>query len=105
MKKKNFFDLKQVNATPGQVVKAFRTNFNLTLKELENITGISESNLSAIERERLDIGVKRAVLLSAAFGIEPATLLFPPGYERPEYKSVERIRTRAARFIAKKTGK
>ena len=99
---KNFFDLEQVRATPGQVVRAFRTNFRLTLKELEEITGVSYTNLSAIEHDRLDVGVRRAVLLAAAFGIEPQQILFPQGYRRPDHREAERVRERAKRLIDKK---
>jgi len=99
---KNFFDLAQVKATPGQIVRAFRTNFGLTLKELEQITGVSYTNLSAIEHDRIDVGVRRAVLLAAAFGIEPQQILFPKGYVRPEHRDAERVRTRAKRIIEKK---
>lgn len=100
---KNFFDLEQISATPGQIVRAFRTNFGLTLKELEQITGLSYTNLSAIENDRVDVGVRRAVLLAAAFGIQPEQILFPQGYVRPEYKDAERVRTRAKRLIEKKS--
>jgi len=99
---KNFFDLSQVKATPGQIVRAFRTNFGLTLKELEQITGINYTNLSAIEHDRIDVGVRRAVLLAAAFGLEPQQILFPQGYVRPEHRDAERVRTRAKRLIEKK---
>ena len=99
---KSFFDLQQVKATPGQIVRAFRTNFGLTLKELEQITGVNYTNLSAIEHDRVDVGVRRAVLLAAAFGIEPEQILFPRGYMRLEHKAVERVRTRAKRLIEKK---
>jgi transcriptional regulator with XRE-family HTH domain len=99
---RNFFDLEQVEATPGQVVRAFRTNFGLTLKELEQITGVSYTNLSAIEHDRIDVGVRRAVLLAAAFGIEPQQILFPQGYVRPDHHEAERVRRRAKRLIEKK---
>lgn len=99
---KNFFDLQQVKATPGQVVRAFRTNFGLTLKELEQITTVSYTNISAIEHDRIDVGVRRAVLLAAAFGIEPQQILFPQGYVRPDQHDVERVRTRAKRLLEKK---
>jgi transcriptional regulator with XRE-family HTH domain len=99
---KSFFELPQVKATPGQVVRAFRTNFGLTLKELEKITGVSYPNLSAIEHDRVDVGVRRAVLLAAAFGIEPQQILFPHGYQRPEHQEAQRVRTRAKRMLEKK---
>jgi len=99
---KNFFDLEQVKATPGQVVRAFRTNFGLTLRELEEITGVSYPNLSAIEHDRIDVGVRRAVLIAAAFGIEPQQILFPDGYVRPEHHDAEKVRARAKRLLDKK---
>ena len=99
---RNFFDLDQVKATPGQVVRAFRKNFGLTLKELEQVTGVSYTNLSAIEHDRIDVGVRRAVLLAAAFGIDPQQILFPQGYRRPDHRDAERVRTRAKRLIDKK---
>ena len=99
---KNFFDLNLIKATPGRVVRAFRTNFGLTLKELEHITGVSYTNLSAIEHDRIDVGVRRAVLLAAAFGIDPQQILFPHGYVRPDHHDVEQVRTRAKRLIEKK---
>src|ERR1700753_4519534 len=99
---KSFFELPQVKATPGQVVRAFRTNFGLTWKELEKITGVSYPNLSAIEHGRVDVGVRRAVLLAAAFGIEPQQILFPHGYQSPAHQDAQRARTRAKRMLEKK---
>jgi len=99
---RNFFELEQVKATPGQVVRAFRKNFGLTLKELEQVTGVSYTNLSAIEHDRIDVGVRRAVLLAAAFGIDPQQILFPQGYVRPDHRAAERVRIRAKRLIDKK---
>ena len=37
--------------TPGQVIKAKRTNYKITLDELEKVTGISKTNLSSYENE------------------------------------------------------
>ena len=99
---KNFFELEQVKATPGQVVRAFRKNFGLTLKELEQVTGVSYTNLSAIEHDRIDVGVRRAVLLAAAFGIDPQQILFPQGHVRPDHRDAQRVRARAKRLIDKK---
>ena len=79
---KDFFSLAQVKSTPGSIVRAFRKNFDLTLKDLEKITGIDETNLSAMEHDKREIGLKSAILLSAAFGIDPDQILFPDGYER-----------------------
>ena len=101
---KNLLDLKalQINETPGKVVRAFRRNFELTLGEIERLTGIPQSNLSAIENDNLDMGVRRATRIAAVFGINPALILFPKGYEREEEKELRKIRKEAATLIEKK---
>lgn len=101
---KNLLELKslKVQATPGKVIRAFRRNFNLTLADVSTLTGIPQSNLSAIENEHMDIGVKRATLIAAVFGISPSRILFPEGYERDDERQLEKIRKRAAALIEKK---
>jgi transcriptional regulator with XRE-family HTH domain len=101
---KNFLDLKglQVQETPGRVVRAFRRNFELTLGEMERLTGIPESNLSAIENDKLDMGIRRATRIAAVFGINPSLILFPKGHERKEEKELRKIRKDAAALIEKK---
>jgi transcriptional regulator with XRE-family HTH domain len=98
----NFFDLKHAKTTPGQVIRAFRRNFNITQHELAEATGIAEANLSAIENGKTEIGVKRAVLIAAAFGIDPALILFPNGYESLYGKELRAVRQASAKLIAKK---
>lgn len=99
---KNFFDLKQVETTPGGVIKAFRKNFNITQQELADITGIAETNLSAIENNKIEIGVKRAVFIAAALGIDPALILFPNGYEESYGKDLKLIQQASAKLMSKK---
>jgi transcriptional regulator with XRE-family HTH domain len=101
---KNLLDLKglQVEETPGRVVRAFRRNFELTLGEMQRLTGIPQSNLSAIENDKLDMGVRRATRIAAVFGINPSLILFPRGYEREEEKELRKIRKDAAALIEKK---
>ncbi len=101
---KNLLDLKelQIEETPGKVVRAFRRNFELTLGEMEKLTGIPQSNLSAIENDKLDMGVRRASRIAAVFGISPSLILFPKGYEREDEKEIRKIRKDAATLIEKK---
>lgn len=101
---KNLLDLKelQTEETPGKIVRAFRRNFGLTLEDVERLTGIPQSNLSAIENNKLDMGVRRAARLAAVFGINPSLILFPKGYEREEEKELRKIRKDAATLIEKK---
>ena len=102
MAKKNFFDLKQVQTTSGGVIKAFRKNFHITQTELAEITGIAETNISAIENNKIDIGVKRAVFIAAALGIDPSLILFPNGYEDSYGKDLKMIQQASVRLLSKK---
>lgn len=94
-------EFKFKETTAGGIIKAFRRNFKITQSELAEITGIAETNLSAIENDRIDIGVKRAVLIATALGIDAAQLLFPNGEESYE-KEVEQVRQRAHKILGKK---
>jgi transcriptional regulator with XRE-family HTH domain len=101
---RNFFDLKLPNLTPGKVIKAFRKNFNITQQELAKVTGIAETNLSAIENNKIEIGVKRAVLIATALGINPSMILFPEGYEASYEKDIKAVQTASAKLLKKKVG-
>jgi transcriptional regulator with XRE-family HTH domain len=100
---KDFLELfKDLKATPGEVIQAHRKNFKITLKELSQATGIAESNLSLVENGKVEIGLKRAVLIAAALGISPSSILFPPGYESSYSKEAEKVNKRASKlFLAR----
>ena len=98
---KDFFEVCKINSTAGSTIRAFRKNFKITLKELGKLTGIPESNLSAIENEKIDIGIRRAALISAVFGISPESLLFPNGKSQYE-KEVIKVRKAASKLITAK---
>ena len=100
-----YSDLKQIQVTPGRVIRAFRNSFKITLQELEDLTGIKKSNISAIENDKVEIGVRRAVLLAAALGIGPEDLLFPNGYEASYAKEVKTVRDATEKYLAKKNKK
>lgn len=93
---RNFKDLlNEIDPSPltsGKVIRAIRKNFKMTLKEIEQLTGIKEPNLSAIENDRMELTKHYAEILGAALGIHPSSLLFPDGYEieSKELKAIER---------------
>jgi transcriptional regulator with XRE-family HTH domain len=101
MATKDLFDYLPKDSTAGSITRAFRRNYKITLKELSKLTGIPESNLSAIENDKLEIGVKRATLIGAALGISPESLLFPNGRSQYE-KEAERVRHAAEKLFASK---
>jgi len=70
----------------GEVIRMLRELKGWTQKELAKRSGISETNLSLLENNRVVIGKKRAEQLAKAFAVHPAIILFP------EYESEESIR-------------
>lgn len=100
---KSVFGFERVAMTPGKVVKAFRTNFGFTHRELAKITDIKESNISAIENDRREVGLKTAIKLGAAFGLNPELILFPRGYQRTNNRrEINEIQKRATKLVSMK---
>ncbi|MFZ4404218.1 MAG: helix-turn-helix domain-containing protein [Pseudobdellovibrionaceae bacterium] len=67
------------NVTPGELIRATRTNFGITQDEICEVTGLKRANLSAIENGRIEMTVHYAEVLGAALGLHPSTILFPRG--------------------------
>jgi transcriptional regulator with XRE-family HTH domain len=73
--------------TPGELLRAFRKRDNFTLKDMEDITGIRESNLSAIENGNIVMTQHYAELFAAALQVHPSLFLYPNG----EFAKDERL--------------
>lgn len=63
--------------TTGEVIRMLRELKEWTQEELAARSGISSTNLSALENGRVDIGKRRAEQLAKAFNIHPAIIMFP----------------------------
>lgn len=61
----------------GESVRIVRQLQGLSQNELSSLTGIPQSTLSAIENDRVNIGVERAKVLARALKCHPAVLVFP----------------------------
>lgn len=73
--------------TTGEAIRTLRDLKGWTQEELAKRSGISPTNLSLLENERVEIGKKRAEQLAKAFGVHPAIIMFPE-YEAEEiYKA------------------
>lgn len=77
----------RASLTTGEVIKVLRELKGWTQKQLATRCGISPSNLSQLEHDRLEIGKKRAQQLATAFGVHPAIIMFPE-YEAAEITRV-----------------
>ena len=77
-KDKDFVDAKpHTKLTTGEVIKMLRDLKLWTQEELAKRSGISPTNLSALENDRVEIGKRRAEQLAKAFNIHPAIIMFP----------------------------
>jgi transcriptional regulator with XRE-family HTH domain len=68
---------KMVEVSVGESVKILRELQELSQNELAEITGIPQSTISAIENNRISLGVERAKVLARALKCHPAVLVFP----------------------------
>jgi transcriptional regulator with XRE-family HTH domain len=76
--KKDFVKAKvHAHLTPGEALKMLRELQGLTQADLSKITGISQSNISALEGNARQMGRERAIVFAKALKVHPAVLLFP----------------------------
>ena len=68
---------KHVEVSVGESVRIIRELQELSQNELARLTGIPQSTISAIENDRVNLGVERAKVLARALKCHPAVLVFP----------------------------
>lgn len=68
---------KTVDVTVGESVRIIRELQEMSQNELAEITGIPQSTISAIENDRVKLGVERAKVIAIALRCHPAVLVFP----------------------------
>jgi transcriptional regulator with XRE-family HTH domain len=68
---------RRLNLSVGDSVRIMRELQELSQNELASITGIPQSTLSAIENNRVNLGLERAKVLASALKCHPAVLVFP----------------------------
>jgi transcriptional regulator with XRE-family HTH domain len=84
--------------TPNESVRLFRKGLGMTLKEVEEVTGIRESHLSAIENGKIEMTQHYAEVFAAAFGLHPTAFLYPRG-EFKKSKDLMTIERKAKKYI------
>lgn len=73
---------KRIIVTVGESVRIIRELQELSQNQLSQITGIPQATISAIENNRVQLGVERAKVLARALKVHPGVLVFP-GWELP----------------------
>jgi transcriptional regulator with XRE-family HTH domain len=71
---------KRISVSVGESVRIVRELQGLSQNQLAERTGIPQATLSAIENDRVRLGVERAKVLAKALKCHPAVLVFP-GWE------------------------
>ena len=75
---------KQIEVTVGESLKIIREFQDLSQNQLAEITSIPQSTISAIENNRIKLGVERAKVFARALQCHPAVLVFPGWDIQPE---------------------
>jgi len=71
---------RRITVSAGESVRIIRELQGLSQNQLAQRTGIPQATLSAIENDRVRLGVERAKVLARALKCHPAVLVFP-GWE------------------------
>lgn len=73
---------KRITVSVGESVRILRELQELSQTRLAHLTGIPQATISAIENDRVRLGVERAKTLAHALKCHPGVLAFP-GWELP----------------------
>lgn len=68
---------RMVEVTVGESVRMLREFQELSQNDLAELANIPQSTISAIENDRVQLGVERAKVLARALRCHPAVLVFP----------------------------
>ena len=79
---------KRIDVSVGESVRIIRELQEMSQNELALACGIPQSTISAIENNRINLGVQRAKQLARALKCHPAVLVFP-GWDETERVAVD----------------
>ena len=74
----NYVEAKiRADVSVGESVRIIRELQELSQNDLASLTNIPQSTISAIENDRVNLGVERAKVIARALKCHPAVLVFP----------------------------
>ena len=62
--------------SPGEMVRVLRELKGWSQIDLAEASGISQTNLSAIENGRVQVGKERSIALAEALSVHPSSIMF-----------------------------
>ena len=78
---------KNLDLSVGESIRIVRELQKISQNDLAKLTGIPQSTISAIENNRISLGVERSKVLAQALRCHPAVLVFP-GWDNAEFEAV-----------------
>ena len=69
-----------MDVSVGESVRIIRELQEMSQNDLVRMTGIPQSTISAVENDRVNLGVERAKVIARVLKCHPAVLVFP-GWE------------------------
>ena len=76
---------KQIEVSVGESVRIIRELQGMSQNDVARLSGIPQSTISAIENDRVNLGVERAKTLARVLKCHPAVLVFPGWETEHEY--------------------
>lgn len=88
-------------STSGEIVRTLRVQRGFSQDDLQEITGIARTNISALENGRKEVTHHYAMIFAAALQIHPADILFPNKsfFKTTQFKKIEK---KAESFLKRK---
>lgn len=68
---------KLIDISIGESVRIIRELQEVSQNQLAKISNIPQSTISAIENNRINLGIERAKILARALKVHPSVLVFP----------------------------
>ena len=63
--------------TQGEMIKILREKNELSQNQLAQMTGLTQSTISGLENDRINLGIERAKVLGKALNVHPGVIAFP----------------------------
>lgn len=67
---------KSILMSPGEMIRSLRELKGWSQLDMAKEVGISQTNISAIENGRIQIGKERAIVIAEALNVHPSSIMF-----------------------------
>ena len=63
--------------TQGEMIRILREKNKFSQNQLAQMTGLTQSTISGLENNRINLGVERAKVLAKVLNVHPGVIAFP----------------------------